>query len=481
MVMDNFKNSIQNISLRKTIKTVVFIILIIVFVFVVFYIFTHGKINVATNSKLDKVTIYKIGKSDKGNTVVYEGLGGVSKIISKGEYFVKISNGLYATTKPVHVSAFKISNVSTSLNKTSTVEYVINDSASSIASNSSRLIYLDTNNQIKFIDSTNLDTLLSSNIFTKARWINAEKGIAKSENNFLYEITGKNLKPINLPSEITNSVYDYSVSKNGNLYIWNENNVYLQKNNALSKIYSVDAGEKINKVIAENEKTIITTREQNSIKLEKESKVVVLDSNKKLLSKEGVELYEIAISPSGKYIAITNDNSSTILDTVSLQQVAKLPDANVISIIWLDDNRIAYGVQDNLVEYAIDDNSSQVLTASLDGEPISYLSKDDSGKYLYIQTPHKDSNSYYIQRVNITNSKETSLKDDLTGLFPKIVNGCTFNLVNFSKPTIHITTNIKGAENSCIQEVKKYLTNNSINQSLLVFNSRYIERSINDD
>lgn len=28
---------------------------------------------------------------------------------------------------------------------------------------------------------------------------------------------------------------------------------------------------------------------------------------------------------------------------------------------------------------------------------------------------------------------------------------------------------------------KKYLTNNSINQSLLVFNSRYIERSINDD
>lgn len=403
-------------------------------------------------------------KEEQGSAVRPQELkSGTAISLKPGKYNVTIKGAEGIVTKSVEVVANKTSRYTVSINaKKLLVEPVAHVNSRYFTVSSSQLIYVDQDTKKLYkIDSGNNLTLVNGLAFSTVYWADASYGVGQDSSGVLYIIENGISTPLALPSSDQNlAIKTYAIAPNRDIYIAVGTKIYRgTASGGLKHVYT--AKQPANIMIASNDAAAIFYLPGNRETKTSPTSVTLLDKANKTTTKS-IEAYDSSWSPSGKYLATTNDSGSFIFDK-SLKQVAVVPNNNFNDPAWLDDNKLLYGINNQLWEYSLNSGEAKVIAAMGQNQAIVTVlpSPDKTFIYLSAQKDSGSNNYLSLYRVGLKNQSVSQSHAIIDAKLPWLVDGCFLSLVNFTTPTIEVVQN--NPYDGCIDVAKRFVGSQTVN------------------
>jgi len=409
---------------------------------------TTGKIAV-TSEKTDGVTIRAI---DTAYTKTVK--GSINARVKPGDYSVTVENTSGSSSKIVHVVARQTSPVSLHIITASQAEPVTSRAPGGLVVDQNAMTFVDINNNNLYrVTADGVEHLVDADhSLTTISWADSSYGIGEDGDAQLYIIEGDSVTPLSLPFSHNNNVSFFITAKR-TLYVSNGHYLYVQSaGGSLKRFYSADAGHIITIKAASDDYAVISDAAANSRKNH-----IALITTSGTVNNFKEEGYEIAVSPSGKNIAVTSDDETVITDN-QLQEVAGVPAGNVNSPVWLNDNTLLYGVTSGLWSYDLQNSSSQKIGDVSRTGYVSSITPDKTGKYIYllVQNNSNSGKSFLLQRINLEGKQPPGIYVRLGVYLPNTVDECSLGYENFVTMTIEVYGPAE-SQDDCLGKARDYL------------------------
>lgn len=428
----------------------------------IFLYFTTGTLQVITNED-SRVTIKNINTSK-----VDESTGKTKKRLKPGDYIVTAANKMGVVKQKVNIKARKGISIELYPVAPISVEPVMPSGAHSLSADSSHLYYVDyLSSQLYVIGDDGLPAVVANSpkFFGSIQWQDTTFGVGLSVDRSLYQIKDGVISTFDAPIKPGDD-FRFNLAANGTLFITDGHDVYKkEKDKTFSKISLGDTGlESIGGISAGSKSVILFPKTKGGGEAEEHGGgATVVGYSGEILNKfSGSFGYESGWSPDGEHFIIVEDSSSKVYDSSLKGVVGQLPDANIISPVWLDSDTLVYAAGPDVFSYKLSNAKSEHLANVGVGLGVSGLFKDNGSKVLYIET-EENTSSNTTRKIGRVNLDKTKAKDYLYGLdafFPATYGDCDFNYFNFSQPVITFSANNPTVD--CLRKAQVELKQNSL-------------------
>ncbi len=457
------------ISMKKTIVIVVIIgSLVGVTIWLIHYL-TYGKIVITTNNN-NLITISKANdeKYKAGNSSFSkQARKTLSVSVRSGEYLISVRSNVSAVSQRIEVKAHQTTKLVLNPTQPKGVEPVEYRSAASFTADSSQLLYVDLlDKKIYQINNQNAVRVFDSELsFQTIKWSNPSYGVGKSLDGQLYIISGGSISRLDVPFAYNSDRFvNYDIAPNKQLYVASGSDIYTgTEEKGFKKIYT--AATSSPSFAASQDKLAVLETGQKNGKGGNATVTVVYQTGKTV--RKNMEAYTASWSPNGKNLIISSDSESVVTDD-NLNEVAFIPQSNIISPIWLDDSNLIYGVADQLWSFNIGSGLANLIANMPLGSPISQLALSSDKSYVYFSTGYGNSN-LVIKRVGL---KDQTIPPDLfklQSILPETLDQCSLSLINFTTPTVVISVSSGSAQQICDQAARDELQQAGFDLSKLQF------------
>jgi outer membrane protein assembly factor BamB len=355
-----------------------------------------GKIVVETSDPNSLILINR-NEANKGHKLnndrpSSQGQGKLVASLKTGEYTITVSGKVLAASQVVKIKAHQTQKYTLKLPKSLGVEPVANVDGYDVAADDTRLIFIEASSgNLYQVHLDNTLSILDSGKFNRVSWANPDYGIAQDASGRLHVIQGGALNLLTVPFTYGASKVSFAVAPNKEVYASNGSDVYKINFNGKSKKIYTAKSDKPALVAANGRVAVIDSQEVKNKGKQKETILILIDESGSV-KVNNEEAYVAAWSPSGKYLAISSDTGSKILDG-SLRKVATVPAGNINSPVWLDDGTLLYGTADKLWMYKLNSMKAEVLAAMPEGGNISELTVSANKSYVYLTASNSRNDS----------------------------------------------------------------------------------------
>jgi len=380
-----------------------------------------------------------------------------------GPYLVSVKVNSAVTAQIINLKAHQSRHYLINPVTTTGVEPVINQSAYSITSDSSHLLYVNSQDQHLYqIDNQDNIKLVDANhSFRTIRWIDPTYGVGQDLNGQLYVINNGSAGSLNLAYK---NITAFDVSTDKHIYFSSGHDIYSgMANRQFEKLYSGEDTFSMLVATSESVAAIISpdARENNPQSLA--ASTTVISRNGTVVSKN-IDTSVGAWSPNGQYLAISTTRGGKVLNK-SLAEAALIPSSSVVNPVWLNDTTLLYSNADQLWRYDLNSQRSQLIAnMPLGGRVIGLtINSDKSYAYLIISQAN---GGVVIKRVALQAQSGPAFLYQLQSILPLNVGGCTLSLVNFNQPTVVVQA-LDAAPQQCQQTAPTELQQRGFNLNLL--------------
>lgn len=466
------------LSWRKLVLWGLLLILGVWFLMWLFSYLTLGRVTVETSKKTDTVSVRKLSYSPSEAETIKSAQHSLSIKLSPGQYIISAGNRNLGTSKTITVKARQSSKylINPKQIKSSTSEPVLSNGANSIAVDSSKLVYLSTQNStgLYMIDANNKIQRLDDHLqLREASWASPDLGVLQDNNNKLYVVRGSVVAPLDLPVNIPSfESSSFSLSESGMLAFTKDRDVYAgQLGQSYKKIYrSVDPKARVSAI--GSKVAIIDASQESGVSGEEDNKkIVVIDSSGRKVQKEVQNAVRINWSPSGKYLYVATEVGD-YLYTSSLNRIQTIDSQTVGAITWLNDNQLAYSKGKYLWLYNVVAASAQQL-GYVSGGSITLAATSSDESYIYVVAGSAtDPSNSQISRFGLKNQSVPSYLQTLNIFLPEDIGVCRVGYINFVHSTITVQYPAGATlPENCVKAAKGELRNYNIDASRLQFDA----------
>ncbi len=430
---------------------------------------TLGQLIIVTDSSSNTIQVVPsvVGKNDETKNVGQNLQNNKAISLKPGNYLVAVRNQTGEATEVVQVKARQTKRYVINLaTHTPQAEPVANVNALYFAVGAANLFYLDqgTKNLYQIDKSNQLAQLSSPITFTAVRWADASFGVGQGTDNKLYQINNGVVSPLNAPLSTV-----FTISSDHTVYLASGKDIYRSAAAGFDHIFTASQPP-FALVSAPRAVALISSLgngPQTSSSMA--AQLTVLDGNNKPTAKE-MDVYAASWSPSSKYLAVTTDSSSQILDA-SLNSVAVIPNNNINNPLWFDDNTLLYSVNDQLWRYSVSSTKSSVIATTQKNHAITALLLDSSKSYVYmsVQSTGASNRNLSIYRFGLQGQMVPDLIFKLGKLLPWVSGLCSSSIINFTSPSILVQSFITPSTASCLENTQTTLQEDGFNISTLGF------------
>ena len=438
---DTLRDSLPKIVRWLAIAAVVLVVGSLVLSFV-----TTGTVAVQAGSSSANITISSLpvqAGADKGKVVTTQkGTGQLGARLKAGTYIISVQQGSSQANQIINVGWLSNQNVNLSPSSPTAVEPVLYESVIGLAADSSRLIYIDNDeNNLEYIDNHNQYVRIpGGQYYTSAAWANPTYGVAQDRSGQLYVIDGSTSRALKTP--VTGSGLTYDVAPNKTIYLALGSGVYSGTEASGFKQISNNFPAH-GQLLAANDKVMIVNSGNDTTG----GTATIVDAGGKTTTKKFA--YQITgfspWSPGGQSIEISIGSQPTVFDS-SLQQVGIIPQPAAISGgSWLDDNTYFYGSTGQLWSHNLSEKTSNLVAALPDNRQIQSIAVSGDHSYVYFtfsDTSQNNPNPAHpeaVFRVGLHGQTVSSTLSNLRDVLPINASTYSIGLRNFAPPlTMHV-------------------------------------------
>lgn len=402
---------------------------------------TTGSVVVTTDNQSNTVTLRGVSSNKPAVRVQ----GNLNTRVSPGDYTVTVANQQSARKRVVTVRARQTVKLTINLPTPTGTQSVFPYGTYSLVASNTSMVYADRRNNLLYrIDGTGLPTPISGTTpFDSVKWQGTDYGVGRDyTGTTLYKVVGSSITPVALPFPVDSGTIVYDLPSTGSLVVASKRSVYRQQaSGEFKRIYTTGSDDTIKTIAASADVVLVRLQSGKSADGD-EAEVKVIDNSGRVIgTNSNLASYVSILSPNGKYLAITNDTSTSIY-TTNLSLVKRLPDGNVLGMTWLDNNTIVYGSSSSLFSYNLKSNDSSLLANTDTGQSISGIYPSIDGSQLYVITTDETNEKFTTQRIGTTELSRNVPDYYLTlGIFfPSHTDQCQFSYQNFTRPQIVVTS-----------------------------------------
>lgn len=465
---------------RRMKRLLLLIVLIPLAVIAAYFIFrqvTAASLIITTNSEKNNITVVassaqSINDDESAPAANPTELkNNIATKLKPGTYIVTVTNDTSSKSQTVQLHTGKTSKYTINLNtktpaspevvaNANTLQFSVTNSAITYVNNSDSALYsINKSNTIK--------KLYPKITFATIKWADPNYGIARDLNSrSLYIIDHGTVKSfLPKPLKLTDSSV-VSIDSNRDIYIGLGKDIYKGTPTTDFKHFYTAANTPT-LIMPMMGKLAINSYNGNGDTQSTSSVTIVSPDGKG--TRKRLEAYDLAWSPSGKYLMTTNDSNSQVFDS-SFNPVTVVPNNNVNNLTWLNDDTILYSINDQLWRYDLKSSSSEVVAKALSGHSISFITFDPDHTYAYlsVQDLAGNNDSFSIERVSLGGQSSDSVASKLSGHFPQLMGSCYLQYLGFGSPA---TIRISGSTNrvDCTAIAPLYVQQFKVDPSSLRF------------
>lgn len=405
------------------------LILMLILVFVWRYVHT-GKIVVTTNDKTNVITLTAVKDEDEqsseGDTaVIKKSQGNLNISVPSGKYVISVSGKLLSVRKNVSLGARQTLTYKLNTPNAVNAEPVTGMAAGSLAANDSQLLFIDSKvNYLSKIDNQNNLSHLGNQSLRNVKWADMTYGVGQDSNERLYVVNNGNIVPLRVPESYDSKV-NFAVSKNRDIYLSFNKNVYVGSGNGFKKIYTAESVP--SSLIAANGKVaVVFTPPDGS---GEEPKVIVLDKSGHVIKKAEIDGGVGSWSPDGEKLALIDYEESSVIVNEDLKELAVLPNETISHPAWLDSNTLIYNVNNEVWSYNLKEQLASVVSVLTPGSTINEIAVSEDAKYIYAALTND--NGGEIERIGLKGQKAPPIVYQLDAFLPVDLQDSSINYVNF--------------------------------------------------
>lgn len=423
----------------------------------------NGHITVTTDDPKAEISLIKINKNGERKSIKTT-TGKLAASVPGGEYSISAQNSSNTIEQHISLKARELVERRLSVKGNSlALESFLPAGASDIADSSTKLLYIDGNQQLTRLDASGIPVTVDlTHSYAKVKWADIGFGVGETIDNHLLIIRDEVVTDLVLPASYTSSSnVSYTIDDKRLVYVSVDKTIYAgQDGLGFQKL--LDAKTNSPSLIAGNGRLAIMTQktvDENSQKPggynEGKKEITIFAAGKTV--QKGIEASDLEWSPNGKFFAATEEFETSVYDS-SLRKVASIPQPSPTNSVWSDNNTLLYGSGANLWRYRIGTQQSEIVTSTLDKGSVSAVYTSADRSYIYVvSAKENDASNYTTGRVYLTGSGRSapSYSSTLGIFFPSHTDQCTFSYTNFIKPTVLITSSSN--PDTCLDAAKEEL------------------------
>lgn len=439
-------------------------------VWIIFSFATGATLTLTTNDS-DATWLVHETSPEPQNINVPSGGKRVDLRVEAGTYTVTVKNKSTSSIQIVTVGIGEHKTITLNLNSINVLipspQPVTSMGAGSFMITSASMTFVDRNSSdshLYYVDSSNRTRLLDGrHTYQTIQWADDSFGIGLvklgSLGYGLTKIEDKTVTDVALPFT-SNDPIGYAVAPNRAWYASDGHTVYrANADGSFTKVYTAGSNKNLYVVSASNDAALIAEKDKNTVR---EGNLIALHTDGTKYQIEG-EVYESAWSPSGDKLVTSGDTAEIFDNKLNVTHV--LPQGNVGSPVWLDDNTLLYSLSGNVWRYDLSDRKAHVIaTVSDTVGTISTIGPDSTRDYLYISVYRNGfaTPTFSLGRVSIGSKPvpDSSTAALLSVIFPYTESGCTLNTMNFSALTVLFSTT--SAHPNCVEAAKSNIVNSKV-------------------
>lgn len=453
-------------KIKRLIVIITCVIILAAVGWLLYIFFNQATLTITTKSTNGAFTLFRSNPDRQTYDLTPEN-GTVTVRVPAGSYSITLLDGSNSTQQVVDLKSGDNKTVALNIQQPGIVEPVSSMSASFMSASKDRIRFVNRigNYGLYTIDESNkLQLVDGTRQYQSAYWSDPSFGVAKVLNSSgdrqLVAIDGDTIKIITLPFTDT-ATLSYAISTNRDIYISDGHTVYSGTvEEGFNKIYS--SGDQVTINAASTNAVVFSQQGPAS---ERTTGIVVLQKDGKKFQMGG-ELYKAAWSASGNRL-VTSGDTSEVFDA-SLKRISVLPQGNVSSPVWIDDDHLVYGSADKVWMYTISTGHAAAIASVGGTGVVSQLMPSIEGDYLYISMQKTDTRrdtQFRLMRVGL-NGQPTlnTLAQGLSALLPTTSKGCKIGYTNF------LRTSITVASPECVATARQFLSTYKFNLNSIDFN-----------
>lgn len=431
------------------------VILIALFIWLIHYL-TIGKITITTGNPYNAITLTRVTNDKSKPAQTFKAHSQLSVSVHTGQYMASVEGNSLATTQLIQLGAHKTVKYTINPINTSGVEPVAYQNASNIVADSSKLLYVnadENDNHIYKIDSqNNLTVFNSTQQFKTVKWASTSFGVGQDGSGRLYAINNGAVNQLNVPFSYNGPSVEFDLTPSKQIYISYGADIYIgDQNGKFKKIYTASSS---SPVLATGASEVAVAVAPSDVGDTQKSELAIITTAGKII-KKGIEAHRLVWSPSGQYL-LGEGSEASIYDS-SLHKIAALPTNAIIgSAQWLDSSGLVYSINDQLWMYSLSNQRAELLANMPLGNYISGLSISSDKAYVYMAASDSSGNNPAIKRVGLRNQKVPKVIYDLQSILPLSLGSCSLSLINFTRPTVVVRSGA-GQSQSCVQSARTEL------------------------
>lgn len=456
-------------------KIILLFLLTIAFMLFGQYMYSYllfGRLVIHTN---DHSNLIKISGTSNNNSFEKNTTGNIKINLKPGIYRIVStdSSGGRSIAKQINISRRQKIKADLTPPELSSPQPFYSQPVDGLMPTTSQVIFLDSNtHKIKRVDSANRLSDFAPGKFESLIWANEKLGVAKTVSGDLYKVTGASVNKINT-GNIT-PIDAYGITNKGEVYIANKTDVYLStlggKN--FSKVFSSKQSG-LGLVVGQNKALVVEPAEG-----EEESMTVNILSGEKAVAKNNLALVRLAWSPNGNNFFVGDKRKTTIYNS-QFDVTDQIFASNVSTMSWKDDKTLYYSIENQLWKYDLQTHTDSKIATLPYGQKIGYIFASNNSNYLYLATSTEDKSS--VLKFSLA---KTVLDDPLLGLdafMPENIDTCSLNYINFTSPTIMISSPNTTSSDDCVSATKGELSNYGFDPAKFKFLSTQYSVSDEED
>ena len=401
----------------------------------------------------------------------------LSATVPLGSYVISVSGKVLSESKTVDLNRHETLHYSLNAPKITSPEPVASVSATGVVASNSKLLYLDTStNVLEEINSQDSVDDVGSQDLQSVAWADTNYGIGQDNKHHLYIIDNGSVTPLQPPEAYQqNETVLYSITKSRHIYLSFGSRIYFGSVvGGFKKIYVTDNAP--DKIVG-SDLGVLLFNTPDADDESQDPNTVLVSSNGSQVHESNFKISGAAWSPNNSMIALLGNSSygttNSIIVNDSFKQMVVLPNSNIGSVTWINNNTLVYSVGNVIWSYNISLKQSSVIAEVDPQNTITQLIADQNSNYLYVVSQGNGTGE--IDRVGLRGQNIPAVSYQVGVFFPSVfqpieqgVGSCSFNYINFIHPTLNVSYYVSLP--NCKSAVDLTLLQDNINISQLTIN-----------
>jgi hypothetical protein len=386
-----------------------------------------GSVDITTQDKNNSISI-----SDSTHKVLKTAKSELKLDVAKGTYFVSVTGNYVGATQQISVSAHNTTTLELSPENPSDTEPVYYSPITHVSASPTQLSYLDNASNFAYINTSNAVQTEESISFGDIAWGDPTFGLGVANaDGLLYLVENNKTTPFPYPKGVSTPGPVVAVSPTHQMYVGVGKVLYsVTTAGKWTKIYTAPSN--ITQLSAVKDRVVSLAPTDQAA-----AEIAVTTSAGQQVAKKTLNAGAVTVSASGKYLALTNGDDTTITDD-QLATVQTVPQAGTKNVTWGGDTTLYYSVDDKIWSYDVGAQKSQIIGIAPLGNPITELAVNTDASYLYIGATTND--TFQIQqlfRIGLRHQAVSKTVTNLQLILPLKEDLYSMLLVNFSGlPTV---------------------------------------------